>query len=57
MEVAPLMAGVQYSAIIDTRTTPVYTYLDGRIFRANDPELDRLTPPNHFNCRSVLCPC
>ena len=47
---------VEYSAILDTRTTEVCTFLDGKIFRKSDPQLDSLTPPNHFNCRSVLVP-
>lgn len=55
-EVEEFVTGVQYSAIIDTRTTEVCQRLDGKYFRSDDPDLDRLTPPNHFNCRSVLVP-
>lgn len=47
---------VEYSAIIDDRTTRVCRLLDGRVFRADDPEIDRIKPPNHFNCRSILVP-
>ena len=50
------MTGMEYSAVIDDRTTPVCEELDGKIFLMGSPELDRLTPPNHFNCRSVLVP-
>lgn len=52
----PLVAGVQYSAIIDERTTEVCKSLDGKIFRTGDSDLDALTPPNHFRCRSLLVP-
>lgn len=55
-DVADYMQGVQYSAILDSRTTSVCELLDGRIFRVDDPDLDRLMPPNHFNCRSVIVP-
>jgi len=46
----------QYSAIIDSRTTDICTRLDGKVYRASDPYIDRITPPNHFNCRSILVP-
>lgn len=49
-----IVPAVQYSAIIDERTTEVCEELHGRLFKLNDPDLDRFTPPNHFNCRSVL---
>lgn len=44
----------QYSAILDNRTTEVCQNLHGKIFLADDPEVDALKPPRHFNCRSVL---
>lgn len=50
------MQSVMYSAIIDSRTTDVCKHLDGLHFRLDDPNLDKLTPPRHFNCRSVLVP-
>lgn len=52
----PLVVGVQYSAILDERTTEVCAHLDGKIFRPGDSDLDALTPPNHYNCRSLLVP-
>lgn len=55
-EVQEFVHGVEYSAILDDRTTDICEYLDGRVFRVDDPELDRMTPPNHFNCRSLLVP-
>ena len=55
-DIADLMTGMEYSAILDSRTTEVCRHLDGRIFKIGDPNLDRLTPPNHFMCRSILVP-
>jgi SPP1 gp7 family putative phage head morphogenesis protein len=50
------MRGMEYSAIIDARTTDVCLKLDGRVFKMSDPQLDNLRPPNHFMCRSILVP-
>ena len=50
------MRGMEYSAIMDSRTTEVCSGLDGKIFKMSDPQLDNLRPPNHYNCRSVLVP-
>jgi SPP1 gp7 family putative phage head morphogenesis protein len=50
-----LVEAYQYSAIIDERTSEVCSELDGQIFDRGD-FIDRLTPPLHFNCRSVLVP-
>ena len=47
---------VMYSAIIDDRTTPVCKFLDGKLFKLGDSELETLVPPNHYQCRSVLVP-
>lgn len=55
-KMAPFIVGVQYSAILDERTTPVCQHLHGKVFKPNDPALDALAPPNHFNCRSLLVP-
>lgn len=54
--IAESMRGMEYSAIIDARTTEVCEKLDGRVFKMNDPQLDNLRPPNHFMCRSILVP-
>jgi SPP1 gp7 family putative phage head morphogenesis protein len=54
--VAGLLRGMRYSAVIDSRTTEVCRFLDGRIIPMDEPELDRLAPPNHWNCRSLLVP-
>ena len=55
-DIAEFIQGMEYSAVIDGRTTPVCILLDGKIIPLEDPELDRLLPPNHFNCRSLLVP-
>jgi SPP1 gp7 family putative phage head morphogenesis protein len=47
---------VEYSAILDERTTDICRALDGKVFEIGDPALDQVTPPNHFNCRSTLVP-
>lgn len=36
--------------------TPICEELNGTIFRKDDPNLDRYTPPLHWNCRSGLEP-
>lgn len=53
-EVAPFIRGMEYSAVVDSRTTAVCRYLDGRVFKMSEPELDRLSPPNHWGCRSLV---
>lgn len=54
--VQQFVKGMMYSAIMDAKTTAVCRSLDGLRFRLDDPDLDRLTPPNHYRCRSVLTP-
>ncbi|NIP95842.1 MAG: DUF935 family protein [Akkermansiaceae bacterium] len=53
-DLEPFVQGFLYSAILDSRTTPVCTHLDGKIIRKDDPSLDRLRPSRHVNCRSIL---
>ena len=57
-DIAAFVDGVRYSAILDSRTTPVCQFLHEKVFRLPDQEEDlvTLTPPRHFNCRSVLVP-
>jgi SPP1 gp7 family putative phage head morphogenesis protein len=55
-ELLPYMQGIRYSAILDSKTTQVCRHLDGLVFKPTDPDLPNLTPPNHFNCRSILVP-
>lgn len=42
----------QYSAIMDDRVTDICASLDGRIQK----DWGAYTPPNHFQCRSILIP-
>ncbi len=55
-EARNFIQGVEYSSVIDSRTTPVCRHLDGKIFAADSDDLTGLTPPNHYMCRSVLVP-
>jgi SPP1 gp7 family putative phage head morphogenesis protein len=47
-----VIAGYEYSAILDGRTTVICAGLHGKKFRAGTEP----TPPMHWNCRSVLLP-
>ena len=49
-----LILAMEFSAILDDRTTEICRELDLRLFRMDDPDLDRFKPPLHFNCRSML---
>lgn len=55
-EMLPFLTALRYSAILDTRTTPVCQFLHGKLFDPISPDLTDLLPPNHFNCRSVIVP-
>lgn len=46
--------GYQYSAILDSRTTEMCEENDGLVIRVDDPRLRKLTPPVHYQCRSML---
>lgn len=47
---------LEYSAILDDRTTEICQELDGDIFASDSEQWDIYRPPNHYNCRSVLIP-
>jgi SPP1 gp7 family putative phage head morphogenesis protein len=47
---------LQYSAVIDRATTPICRSLDGIVFSFDNASNFTYTPPNHFNCRSILVP-
>jgi SPP1 gp7 family putative phage head morphogenesis protein len=55
-ELALFISAVQYSAILDNRTTGVCEFLNGKLFHVGDSALDELSPPNHYQCRSILVP-
>lgn len=50
-----IISGYMYSAILDDRTSEVCSHLDGKVFEKGT-FTDRITPPLHFNCRSMLVP-
>lgn len=47
---------LEYSAILDDRTSDICRALDNDVWSADSPNWDTYRPPNHFNCRSVLVP-
>lgn len=40
---------LEYSAILDIRTTPFCQATNGNVYPIDDPVWSRITPPNHFN--------
>jgi SPP1 gp7 family putative phage head morphogenesis protein len=55
-EVSGYVLGYQYSAILDPRTTEICRWLDGKTYPITSEKLELLTPPVHWNCRSILVP-
>lgn len=55
-ELKGFVVAYQFSAIIDQRTTKVCDSLDQNIYNVGDPYIERITPPVHFQCRSLLIP-
>lgn len=51
-ESSKVVAGYQYSAIMDDRTSDICAGLHGKFFKAGTEPV----PPMHFNCRSTLIP-
>ena len=47
---------LEYSAILDSRTTRICRHMDGRVYPIDSPVWDKWRPENHFNCRSLLVP-
>jgi SPP1 gp7 family putative phage head morphogenesis protein len=54
-EVGDFVQYVQYSAILDDRTTDRCARLNGTIMR-KDGNFEKIEPPLHYNCRSVILP-
>lgn len=50
-----IVEAYQFSAILDDRTTDICEHLDGNIYEIGD-FTNSITPPLHFNCRSLLVP-
>ena len=55
-ELGDFVDGLEYSAVLDSRTTEFCRSYDTRKFRRNDPIWGTITPPNHFKCRSIMSP-
>lgn len=55
-ELGGFVEALEYSAILDSRTTPICRHLDDRVYPVGADEWDSYRPPNHFNCRSILVP-
>jgi len=55
-ELGDFVEGMSYSAIVDSRTTSFCKAYHNRKFLLSDPVWSTITPPNHFNCRSVMIP-
>ena len=55
-ELGGFVVALQYSAILDDRTTEICEALDGKTWAEDSPMWDQFRPPNHYNCRSVLIP-
>jgi uncharacterized protein with gpF-like domain len=48
------IAGYEYSAVMDDRTSDICADLDGKFFSVQDA--NSVQPPLHFNCRSQFIP-
>lgn len=52
--VSDFVVALQYSAILDDRTTPICRELDGHVHAVGSKLWEKYRPPNHYNCRSVV---
>ena len=52
----PDVLGVEFSAVLDSRTTDICEERHGLVMSFDDPRLPYNTPPLHVNCRSILLP-
>ena len=55
-ELDGFVEALEYSAILDSRTTNICRHLDDRVYPIDAVEWNRYRPPNHHNCRSLLIP-
>jgi len=55
-ELNGFVEALEYSAIMDDRTTEICSQLDGQTYGVDDEVWSTFRPPNHFNCRSLLIP-
>lgn len=56
MKSNPDVLGVEFSAVLDDRTTDMCQSRHGLVMRMDDPRLPYNTPPLHPQCRSLLLP-
>lgn len=54
--VSEYVESAQYDATIDQATTDFCRHHNEQIISKTDPMYDRINPPNHFQCRSLLVP-
>ncbi len=57
MKSNPDVIGIEFSAILDDRTTEICSSRHGLVMTLDDPRLPENTPPCHVNCRSMLLSC
>lgn len=50
---ADVISGFVFTAILDSRTSPICSFHNGKIYAVDDKSFQ---PPLHWNCRSVLVP-
>lgn len=55
-ELGGFVVALEYSAILDDRTTEICQALNGKTWSEDSDVWDQFRPPNHYNCRSVLIP-
>lgn len=55
-DLGDFVEALEYSAILDSRTTDICKHLDDRVYPVDSPFWNSHRPPNHFNCRSILVP-
>ena len=55
-ELDGFVEALEYSAILDSRTTRICSHLDDRVYPIDSEVWNKYRPPNHFNCRSILVP-
>ena len=55
-DLAGILQGFRYSSVLDGVTSRVCTHLHNKLIKIDDPDLYRLKPANHYNCRSMLEP-
>lgn len=53
-DLGDFVEALEYSAILDGKTTDICQELDGHIHAVDSEVWQYFKPPNHFNCRSLL---